>query len=369
MTVKVLHIIGTLRMGGAQTSIKYLVENADTENIEAFVYPLRPKELAIPIEGRVIELHYPNYDPRKFFAILRLCKQHNIDIIHAHLHKPIIAALLATFFCKAHVIIHERGPIFRPGVQYSIYRFLLRLLNTRATVIIANSQATAAQLTKKAKVEPERIRVIPNAVDFSRFAPNTAFRQQAREMLKAGQDDIVIGFAGRLCPVKGPDLLIEAMALLLKKSPKYLLVLVGHGPERRSLQALADSLGICERIRFLGFCDNVNEIMNAFDIAAVPSRQEAFGISVIEFMRTRVALVCSGVEGMAELVENEVTALVAAENTPAEIARCIEQLAGDPALRKSLADNAYGFCQQFSVENHVKTIQKIYLEIADSDRV
>ncbi len=369
MPVRVLHIIGSLGLGGAQTSVKYLVENADTENIESFVYPLRPKNIAIPIEGRVLKLHYPNYDPRKFFAILRLCKEHNIDIIHAHLHKPIIAALLATWFCKARVIIHERGPIFRKGFQYSIYRFMLRFLHHRATVIIANSQATAAQLTKKANIEPARIRVIHNAVDFDRFAPNTAFRQQARELLKAGQDDIVIGFAGRLCHVKGPDLLIKAMALLLEKSPKYLLALAGHGPERQNLQTLADSLGICERIRFLGFCDNVNEIMNAFDIAVVPSRQEAFGISLIEFMRTRIPLVCSGVEGMAELVENEVTALVTAENTPAEISRCIERLAGDTVLRKSLADNAYDYCSRFSVSNNVKAIQQVYLEIAYSDKM
>jgi glycosyltransferase involved in cell wall biosynthesis len=240
---------------------------------------------------------------------------------------------------------------------------MLKFLHHRATVIIANSQATAAQLTKKANIEPARIRVIHNAVDFDRFAPNTAFRQQARELLKAEEDDIVIGFAGRLCSIKGPDLLIKAMAMLLEKSPKYLLVLIGHGPERQNLQTLADSLGISERIRFLGFCNNVNEIINAFDIAVVPSREEPFGIVVLEFMRTRVPLVSSGVHGMAELVENEATALVTAENTPDEISRCIDRLANDPDLRKSLTDKAYDFCERFSVSNNVKAIQQIYYQM------
>ena len=66
---------------------------------------------------------------------------------------------------------------------------------------------------------------------------------------------------------------------------------------------------------------------------------------------------------MAELVENEVTALVTAENTPDEISRCIDRLANDPDLRKSLTDKAYDFCEQFSVENNVKAIQQIYYQM------
>ena len=95
MSIRVLHIIGNLRSGGAQVCLKQIVENNDTQEIEHFIYPLRCKHMDIPIDGHIIKLPYPNYDPRKFYAIFSLCKKYDIDIIHAHLHKPIIGALLA----------------------------------------------------------------------------------------------------------------------------------------------------------------------------------------------------------------------------------------------------------------------------------
>ena len=368
MPIRVLHVISSLISGGAQVSVKYLVENAGTKEVETFVYPLRSKHIDITINGNIIKLPYRNYDPRKFLAILKLCRKHNIDILHAHLYKPIIGSLLATFFCKVRVIIHERGPIFEKGIQYSVYRFLLRLLHHRAAGIIANSRATAELLTKKAKIDPKRIRLLPNAVDFNKFNPQRSCRGRIREMLNARQDDIVLGFVGRLHYAKGVDLLIEAMALLLKKSPRYLLVLLGEGPLHRSLQTLTHQMGIAERVRFLGFRENVAEIMNAFDIAVMPSRQEPFGIVALEAMRTKIPLVCSGVDGLAELVENEVTALVPDDNTPRQICHTIERLADDRALRKLLTDNAYLYSERFSVPNHVKAVQQIYFEILNPDK-
>lgn len=363
-----MHIIGSLGLGGAQVSVKYLVENANAKEVETFVYPLRSKHIDIPINGKVIKLPYFNYDPRKFLAILKLCKKHQIDIIHAHLHKPIIASLLATFFCKAKVVIHERGPIFGKGLQFSIYRFLLRLLHHRAAVIIANSHATAKRLAKKAKINPKQIRVVYNATDFSKFKPQRPSRNHIRKLLQAAPNDTVLGFVGRLSNMKGGDLLIEAMSLLLKKSARYLLVLVGDGPKRQSLETLTQNLDIAERVRFLGFRENIAEIMNAFDIAVIPSRYEPFGIVALEFMRTKIPLVCSGTDGLAELVENEVTALVPVENTPQQICRSVERLADDGALRKLLTDNAYLYSERFSVQNHVKTIEQIYSEILNSDK-
>lgn len=368
MTIRVLHIIGNLRLGGAQVSAKYLVENADREKIESFVYPLRPKNIMIPIKGNVIEIPYLNYDPRKFLAILRICKEHNIDIIHAHLNKSIMGALLATFFCSVKVIVHERGPVFRKGIQYSFYRFMLRLLHHRATVIIANSQTTANRLTQKVKIDPKRITVIPNAVDFEKFNPQKTERLRMRKMLKADSDDIVLGFIGRLNHVKGVDILIKAMSLLLKKSPRYILVVIGQGPQEKYLYKLVNKLGIGERVRFLGFCSNVPEIMDAFDIAVVPSRQEPFGIVAVEIMRKKIPMVCSGADGLAELVENNVNAIVPKKNTPENIYEKIKMLANDKKLQQKLADNAYSFSEKFSIKNCVDAIQKIYFDMTNSNQ-
>lgn len=363
MTMKVLHIIGSLKLGGAQVSVKYLVEHCDTEKIVPYLYPLRGREIDIPVDGTIIKYPYRNYDPRKFLAILKICKKYNIDIIHAHLHKPIIAGLLASYFCRAKIIVHERGPIFRRGLQYSLYRFLLRLLHHRASLIIANSQATARCLMQRAKIPQGRIKVIYNAVDFDNFDRRRISGGSLRAQLGIAAEDVIIGYVGRLDYVKGVDLLVEAMALLLKESPRYQLVLLGEGSQRQVLQDRARGLGIADHVQFLGFRNDVSHVMVDFDIGVMPSRQESFGIVALEIMRMKIPMVASGVEGLAELVDHEQNALVPSHNTPQEIAECIRRLVGDADLREKLIDNAYRFTEGFGVSQCVNAVWDAYMEI------
>ncbi len=364
MTVKVLHIIGSLKLGGAQVSVKYLVEHCDAEKIEPYLYPLRSRQIDIPVDGTIIKYPYRNYDPRKFLAILKICKKYNIDIIHAHLEKPILGSLLSTFFCKVPVIVHEHGPVFRKSWKYTIYRLGLRFLGNRAAAVIAVSNATADCLVKKAGIDRNKIRVIHNAVDLDRFQPDNRKRRQMREKLSIAVGDTVIGFAGRLALIKGVDLLIEAFSLIEKKSERFVLVIAGDGPARKKLESMAKNLGIDEKVRFLGFVDNVAEVMNAFDIAVVPSRQESFGLTAIEFMSMSIPLVCSGVEGLAEIAVDGENALVTDPNTPEEIANCIKRIAGDRDLGKRLADTAKENCKKFSVSEYVAAFRNLYSKVS-----
>ncbi|MCP4709279.1 MAG: glycosyltransferase family 4 protein, partial [Planctomycetes bacterium] len=316
MPVKVLHITGNLRLGGAQVCVKYLVEHCDREKVKTWVYPLRGRPVEMGIAGEVVELPYRNYDPRKFWAILRLCREHEIDIIHAHLHKPILGSLLAKKYCDVPVVIHEHGSIFRGGIQYGLYRWLLRKWHSRAGLVIAVSEATADRLEASAGIERGRIRVIRNAVDLGEFKVNASAREAVRREWGVAEGDVVLGYVGRLDYVKGADLLVEAFGLLQKESGRYFLVVAGDGPQRRELAEQVRRLGAGERVRFVGFCEKPAREMQGFDIGVVPSRQEALGIAALELMRMKVPLVCSGVEGLAEIVTHEKTGLIPQENNP-----------------------------------------------------
>ena len=363
MAMRILHIIGSMRLGGAQTCLKYLVERNRNPQIEQFVYPLRPKPVEIALQAEIIQYNYPYYDPRKFRALLRICKDYDIDIIHAHLHKPILGALLATYFREVRVVVHEHGPIFRPGVQYSAYRRLLRILKHRASRFIATSQATGRQLEKVANVDPKQIEVIYNAVDLEAFKPNAAARKRLRKEYAFADDDIVLGYVGRLHEVKGVDLLIEVMAILLKQSQRYRLLLLGHGPDQLALEKRARQLKIQQHVTFLGLRENVPEIINVFDIGVVPSRQESFGIAALELMRAKVPLVSSNVEGLAEFVYHEENALVPSSLTPEKIAECVEQLAHDPPLQEKLVQAAFRSTEKFGIENHIRSVEQVYQKV------
>lgn len=360
MAIRVLHVIDHLGFGGAPVYVRDLVENIDRSKVESLVCALRTNPEAVEIDNEVISLQYRRYDPRTILAVARLCKRYRIDVLHAHLHKSIASCLLASLICKLPIVVHEHGGIVRKGATFSVYRLLLRLLRFRATIIIANSQAMAEALVKNAGIDRCSIQVIHNAVDFARFDAEKFSRQGIRKKMRISEADFVLGFVGRLHYVKGVDLLIKALALLLKRPRRYLLIVTGAGGQRRSLEALAQRLGLADRVRFLGPCDNAAEVMCAFDVGVVPSRQEPFGIVVLELMRMRVAVVASGVGGMGELVTDSVTGLITPANSPVEIAKCVERLAEDPALRSRLADAAYGFSEKFGIIEHVRQIERIY---------
>ncbi len=360
MPVRVLHVIDHLAHGGAELLVRNIVENIDDEAVEAFVCALRTNPAAISIKGRVINLKYHRYDFRSIFAVAGLCKEHDIDILHAHLGKSIITCLLANFICKRPVIIHEHGGIFRKGLSFSIYRLLLRLLHHRAAGVIANSQTTARRLVKVAGVDADKVEVIYNTIGFDELEASEVLRSGSREKLGILQKDIVVGFVGRLHHLKGVDILIEAFSLLLRQSADYLLVLAGDGPQRKSLEALAARLGIGERVKFLGMCDNVAEVMAAFDIGVVPSRQESFGLVAAELMRMKIPVVSSGEEGLAELVSDGVTGLVTRRNVAEEICRCVQRLADNADLRQRLADAAYAFSGQFGIKEYLHKLRKVY---------
>jgi glycosyltransferase involved in cell wall biosynthesis len=358
MPMRILHLIGSLGLGGAQVCLKYLVENKIDPEITNYVYPLRKKKDSIPITGDIIELSYPNYDLRKFLAILRICRQYDIDIIHAHLHKPILGALFATFFCDVKVIVHEHGSIAHKGLQYSLYRLLLRLLRKRADVFIAASNAVAKQLTHFSKIEPDRIKVVYNAVDLKRFTPDLGIRETVRKELDLSPDDVVVGFVGRLAHVKGPDILLEAFSKLANK--KYCLLYLGAGPMEKELGLMAKSLGVADRVKFLGYRQDVERVMNAFDVGAITSRQDAFPLTPLELLSMKIPLVSCDVYGLAEVVEDMGNALVPAENKPDQIAECIERIRSDEQLKRSLTQAGSITAQKFSVNRCVQAVEDIY---------
>jgi len=366
MPIRVLHIIGSLRLGGAQVCVKQIVEHNNDPDIEHYVYPLRSRKIDIPIEGNVIKLPYPNYDPRKFFAIFSLCKKYNIDIIHAHLHKPIIGALAARFFMNIPVIVHEHCSIAYQGLQYSLFRFLLRILKRKARLYIAVSKATVNDLRHHANVDPAQIQVVYNAVDLEKFTPNPEKRNEIRNELNISPEDTVLGFVGRLSSVKGTELIIQALSLLLKKNPNYSAVFLGRGEQQKQLIHDAEKLGIAHRVKFLGFRGNVFEILNAFDIALMPSRKEGLPLTSLEYMGMKIPLISSGVDGLAEILTDQENAIVLKENTPSQLCESVLRITNDPVLRQSLIDNAYRYVQNFSIPVFVNQINAIYRKTLDS---
>jgi len=359
MPTKVLHVIGSLRLGGAQVVLKHIVENS-SKDFEHIVYPLRPKDPMFDLDATVIQRNWPNYDPRKFFEIIRLVNQENIDILAVHLTKPIMGGLLASRFCDAKVVVHEHGPLVRKGLQYSFYRFMLKRLWKRASAFIAVSNNMRDELINIAGVDPAMITVVPNAVDLDEFDPEKTDPKKTRDAFQVQPTDIVIGYAGRLASVKGVDVLLKAAA---KLPDKFKLVLAGSGSQENNLKQLAKDLSITDSVKFMGFCDDITNTISGFDIGVIPSRQESFGIVGIEMMRMNVPVISTGVDGMADYMIDGQNAIIFGVDNPDQLAQSIQKLASDDQLRHTLKENAAKTAQNFSIQKCVTAIEKIYTDI------
>ncbi len=183
-----------------------------------------------------------------------------------------------------------------------------------------------------------RVLVIPNTLDMN--AVHFAAARDWRNELAWPPHALVVGFAGRLAHIKGADVLLHAVARLHAQGLPVRLVMVGDGAERSGLEALARQLGIGTVTHFAGRVPRA-EIYGAikgFDIAAVPSREEGFGLSALEAMAAGVPVVASRVDALQEVVVDGVTGLLCQADNPEGLAESLARLVGDAGLRQRIGD-------------------------------
>lgn len=166
--------------------------------------------------------------------------------------------------------------------------------------------------------------VIPNAVDTTRFVPGD--KQAARARLGLPAQARIVGAAGRLEPVKGQDVLVQAMTQV----PDALLVLIGKGSEQAALEAETARLGLSDRVRFLGHRSDMPALYPAFDLVCLPSRNEGLPLSVLEAQACGIPVVATDVGSVREGICPDTGCVVPPEDPQAMAAAIVRMLARPP---------------------------------------
>lgn len=251
----------------------------------------------------VIFLGYDSGEVRglKLSAIRRLRRivaKRDCRLCIAHRFKPIYIALLAT---RLPVIgVHHAFGVYRRAMRrWFINRFRSRLL------LLGVSNAVRDEMRRHLPGWPaERIETLYNRIDVAAVQAEQLSRDAARNALGLPQDAWVVGNVGRLHPDKDQATLIRGFARALPRLPAgSLLAIMGSGRLESSLKALAADLGVLERVRFLGQIRNGRRYFKAFDVFALTSDHEPFGMVLLEAMAAGVPLICSDCGGGREVVE------------------------------------------------------------------
>jgi glycosyltransferase involved in cell wall biosynthesis len=213
---------------------------------------------------------------------------------------------------------------------------LHRFLYGEADYVITTGESVRRDLADSGLVPAERSASIPTGVDLDRFKPRPEGRSEARHSLGLGGEGLVLGVVAYLRPDKGHEVLLRAVPKILESYPTCSLVVVGDGPERARLEALAGRLGIAASIRFAGLREDVPSVLSAFDVFCLPSiRNEGVPQSLLQASAVGLPVVSTAVGGIPEAVVADVTGFVVPPGDADLLAQALARLAGDAELRST----------------------------------
>ena len=237
--------------------------------------------------------------------------------------------------------------------------------------LVVNTDVEADQRVRLYDADPDAVRTVSPGVDLERFRPGS--RAAARAALGVPADAVVLAFAGRIQPLKAPDVLLRATAALVRRDPglrRRLVVLVAGGPsgsgleQPRSLMDLAVELGIDDVTCFLppqGGQDLVN-VYRAADVVAVPSHNESFGLVALEAQACGTPVVAARVGGLPVAVDDEVSGLLVPTHDTEDWADALARVALRPEVRAVLSRGAREHAQRFSWRRTTDALLDIYRE-------
>ena len=239
--------------------------------------------------------------------------------------------------------------------------------------LVANTGFEARDLVGYYAADPSRLSVVQPGVDLDRFRPGPADR------IRFGLPDrgFVVSFIGRIQPLKGPDVLIRAVAELRRREPAMpVTVVVCGGPSGTGLDRptalieLAESLGVADAVRFLPpqTGDHLAALYRASDLVAVPSHNESFGLVALEAQACGTPVVAAAVGGLVTAVRDGISGMLVDGHDPADWARVLDGLLHAPGFRKELAAGAVAHARNFSWDRTAEGLLAVYREAVTAHR-
>lgn len=361
---RVLHVVLDLKFGGLQRVLQDLTGQLAGE-VESHVLVLSdPGQLAERV-GRFAHVHVlPRQSRASLLWPARLTgaiRALHPDILHTHSgvwYKASLAGARAGVRMRVHT---DHG---RPYPDVWLGRRMDGVASSRTHHVVAVSEALADQMARTV-TGGRRPAVIPNGIDSCRFYPAAGLDSRSALGVPAGA--LVIGSIGRLEPVKGYDVLIQAFARVARtlRDAELRLVLAGDGSQRGELEALARSAGVAEMVIFAGWHDAPEEVYRALDVFALSSHSEGTSLSLLEAMSSGVCPVVTDVGGNATVLGPSLTDVLVKPDDPEGMAEQLVRVLESHELRARWAQASRNrVLAEYDVQRTAAQYAQLYSEAA-----
>jgi sugar transferase (PEP-CTERM/EpsH1 system associated) len=367
--LRILHVISYMGRGGAEMGILKLIAGlregfehriCTTRGFDANFVQAHFYEQEMYVAGSAdLKLQFP------LFRLARIMRQYRPHIVHTR-NWGAIEAVAAAKLAGVPVVIHSEH-----GYEVDMFgglpmrrRLFRRAAYAMADAIFAVTRELRDFHAREAWIKPEHMGVMYNGVDTQRFAPSLESRIAMRKELGLPEKSFVVGAVGRLVPIKDHQTLLKATALLSRSGIDVRVLLVGSGPERLKLQALAaEALG--GRVCFAGDSSRVPELLNAMDAFALPSLNEGMSNTLLEAMACSLPVLATNVGGNPEIIENNISGCLFAPGDAEWLGEKLKVLATHPALIHQLGTAARNRAiESFSLSRMLETYRSFYLDLA-----
>lgn len=285
--LRILHVVVNMNRGGAETLIMNLYRNIDRERVQFDFLTCKEgsfdKEI-LSMGGMVHRIPYVTESGHKGFKqelknFLRIHSEYKI--VHSHMDK--MSGLILGAAKKAGVptrIAHSHNTESEGGVLAKVYKWYAgNLINLHATDYYACSKAAARWLFKG---KSEEAFILKNGIETEKFQFCQESRDSVRDELKLGKDTFIIGHVGRFSLQKNHLYLIDVFASINQRIPDSVLLLAGDGSLKKKLKSKVEELNLETKVKFLGVREDINRLLQAFDIFAFPSFHEGLPVTLIE---------------------------------------------------------------------------------------
>ncbi len=281
-----------------------------------------------------------------FFSLVKYLKKNKPQIIHTHLYRANILGRIAGKIARTPRVLSSQRSI--DGWKKFYHIWLDKITSNYCDLIIANSKTAKNILVTREKIYPEKIAVIYNGVPL----PSTAYHLPSTIF--------TVAYIGRLHKEKGVYLIPEIAKLVCEKNDKIKFLIYGDGPEKNNLKLQIANYNLQNKVEFLGWQTNSNEIYSSIDVLLLPSEEESFPQAALESMSYGIPVIASDVGGVSELVEDKKTGFLIKSKSPESFADAILSICQDNYCYHHFSENSKIKASEFSVDKMINSINNIY---------
>ena len=383
MNVYVLELSKALARSGVEVDMYTRSQDETNPHIEEIIPHLRLIHLPAGPKKMIEKKQLVQYIPEFVDSFLSFTKEHNLeyDILHCHYYLSGLIGLAINnrgeqkypLVMTFHTLALMKNLVARDELEKEeLERINAEILLTQhATRILAPSDSDKNYLEYLYQTDTQKIAVIPPGVDTSFFKPMN--KEEAKKIIGATPTDKILLFVGRIEPLKGLDMLLYALKVLIMKNPELSVCLwiVGGdilqkqelwSHQLKMLQQLKEILHLSTHVKFVGqkTQEELPAYYNAAKMVIMPSHYESFGMVTLEAMACGVPVITTNVAGVSQLIDKEHAALITSVNNPLLLASQIKYLLTDEATHTKISHDLQNKAQELSWDSVVRKIISVY---------